>query len=1353
MKKRIGKIVGLVCMIVLALVLGFHIDVNEAQAESSNSENIIACDGGTFYVELVSADEAEIGGTTVPVSKDQPDYLFAGWFLDDTCKQAVKQKIDGVATYYAKFVPAEVLGVKLQVKHDAAYSDNTNMRIISSVDSLDYANVGFEVYFNSKIGTNTTSADISSEKVFERITTGSQSGITYNYSPQIIDAESKYFVTATLINIKKTSYDKPFHIVPYWITYDGVKVYGPSRYVTIQEDAFDNNVANFPVKIDAETGDEVSLTTKAGTTSANVLYHDGTYAHLRVNKPTVSLTKYTVTNASSKTATVYYRNLNTKYAGTTASADTSWYDAYKDENDNVSQTKFIIATSADLYGLASVSLKNGGLAGKTVYMITDIQANKGAATTSGWKKAAGDGTQYDWTPVGTADVKFQGAFDGNGFKIDGICISAQSTAYMGLFAYADGCSISNLYLMNSYMNSTLNSGSAEAGGFVGSGAGIFNNLYSNAIICTKKPRVGGIMGSTSSSQKNESSMTNCWFDGKIILNGNGQYAYCGGILGTHFNGTVEMRNCLFTGEIDATSSHASNFDSRIGGMVGNVNKNLTLNMTNCLSAGIIDVKSSKTGVTPKNYDPVFEKVYASSHSVTKVYASQESNFSGVEQIDLTGQDEVESTVSIDDALSAFNATEQLWSKTSIRGGNMLVPSCFSGNTIANTPDTSWYNGANATAGTETDPYVLRNSNDLYGLAHLVNNENISFEGKYIVLVDDIKLNDGDANDWDKNAPAYKWTPIGTSATNSFLGVLNGNGHEISGMYINTTKTVAGLFGYAVNCDISNLYLVNSYIKSTKTGVGSIIGQGDGTLTNVYSDAIIHSTNQCIGGFVGRIIDEYKDEEKTDTHLVIENCWFDGTITSTRSSEKAYAGGVLGYVVWGSVTVDSCLYTGTINVISSYNGESVSCIGGIIGSSNQDLAVTLSNTLSAGTINVVNNGGEDTKITNVGSVAGLVRNGWSASNGYVSTDSYETISNGKVVNNNTKTVDLSDSDSINSCLAVLNAEETTWEVRTLRNRTIPVPKNFKHFEYEDAVPVCIYDSTLTYDNAQGGLRIYIPSKKGYINYNFVHTVTPNENREENTKANSDIWRLSVASLADYNKNHIKDITESGAEWEMAIRLLDRGDFIGGYAHGDEIFNTIEVMIDGQAKTIENITDYQTFDEMKIEVTSVGYDPLDGTTAVLNHHKEYIITQNGITLNQTVEWLGEYTLHNKFNSYLAMMPPLKHVEGDETDIITDCYYVTKGGEALESSYIPNPVSYNYVDTSDSNCDSFCVYGIDSGVYFTMGQKGESPVYSETRSFIHDNSGKNYNKMYISFANTDTISAGTVWSATTTYQIDWK
>lgn len=203
MKSWISKFIGAVSVLLLAFICISNIDVNTVKAETTNTENIIKCEGGSFYVEPVSSETAVMNGKTMPSSTEHPDWLFAGWFLDENCEQAVKSKIEETTTYYAKFVTPDVLSVKLQIKNNASTSDKTNMRIISSVDSLDYLNVGFKVYFDQKIGTDTPSVDAQDTVVYEKIVTSSQSGITYNYSPQVIDADSKYFITATLVNIKR----------------------------------------------------------------------------------------------------------------------------------------------------------------------------------------------------------------------------------------------------------------------------------------------------------------------------------------------------------------------------------------------------------------------------------------------------------------------------------------------------------------------------------------------------------------------------------------------------------------------------------------------------------------------------------------------------------------------------------------------------------------------------------------------------------------------------------------------------------------------------------------------------------------------------------------------------------------------------------------------------------------------------------------------------------------------------------------------------------------------------------------------------------------------------------------------
>lgn len=89
-----------------------------------------------------------------------------------------------------------------------------------------------------------------------------------------------------------------------------------------------------------------------------------------------------------------------------------------------------------------------------------------------------------------------------------------------------------------------------------------------------------------------------------------------------------------------------------------------------------------------------------------------------------------------------------------------------------------------------------------------------------------------------------------------------------------------------NGGVSNLYLVNSFINTTSSAVGSIVGRGEGLFENIYSDAIIHSTSTHIGGIIGNVRDDVTSSsgQKDNTVLTIRNCWFDGTIKSTRNAK-------------------------------------------------------------------------------------------------------------------------------------------------------------------------------------------------------------------------------------------------------------------------------------------------------------------------------------------------------------------------------------------------------------------------------------------------------------------------------------
>jgi beta-lactamase class D len=99
-------------------------------------------------------------------------------------------------------------------------------------------------------------------------------------------------------------------------------------------------------------------------------------------------------------------------------------------------------------------------------------------------------------------------------------------------------------------------------------------------------------------------------------------------------------------------------------------------------------------------------------------------------------------------------------------------------TITFAIDTAWYSSSQS-------EFTITMPEQLAGFAKLVNDGN-SFEGKTIKLGKNITLND-----------TANWTPIGkfisAQKTHWFMGIFDGNGFVISGIYINNSAQNQGLF--------------------------------------------------------------------------------------------------------------------------------------------------------------------------------------------------------------------------------------------------------------------------------------------------------------------------------------------------------------------------------------------------------------------------------------------------------------------------------------------------------------------------------------------------------------------------------
>ena len=107
-----------------------------------------------------------------------------------------------------------------------------------------------------------------------------------------------------------------------------------------------------------------------------------------------------------------------------------------------------------------------------------------------------------------------------------------------------------------------------------------------------------------------------------------------------------------------------------------------------------------------------------------------------------------------------------------------------------------------------------------------------------------------------------WQPIGTFE-HAFAGIFDGQGHSISGLFINDkTLDNAGLFGaIASEAVVKNLGVVDSYISGGKN-VGAICGQSEGKIENCYSLSEVKGTEN-VNGIAGKV----------ETVSNVENCYY------------------------------------------------------------------------------------------------------------------------------------------------------------------------------------------------------------------------------------------------------------------------------------------------------------------------------------------------------------------------------------------------------------------------------------------------------------------------------------------------
>ena len=216
----------------------------------------------------------------------------------------------------------------------------------------------------------------------------------------------------------------------------------------------------------------------------------------------------------------------------------------------------------------------------------------------------------------------------------------------------------------------------------------------------------------------------------------------------------------------------------------------------------------------------------------------------------------------------------------------LTPSYFTTATVG-------YPGS----GTEDDPWRIYTAEDLQGASN---------RGYYKVM------NDIDLTSWiDENNPENGWIPIGRNSGDATF--IDGDGHTISGLWINTTDNYNGLFSNFSTGQIKNLTVEVANGKSVKGGdyTGILIGRNaNGSIINCSVKGDVEGTVH-VGGVVGYTLS-----------TTINHVNHDGSVAS--ASDDAFVGGLVG--LSEQCAISACRSKSTIMTTNPNNH-----VGGLVGS--------------------------------------------------------------------------------------------------------------------------------------------------------------------------------------------------------------------------------------------------------------------------------------------------------------------------------------------------------------------------------------------------------------------------------------
>ena len=358
-------------------------------------------------------------------------------------------------------------------------------------------------------------------------------------------------------------------------------------------------------------------------------------------------------------------------------------------------------------------------------------------------------------------------------------------------------------------------------------------------------------------------------------------------------------------------------------------------VTNCYNNGSVEGNGIVGGLCGLNFG-----------NVTNCYYQKDMAAGGINGSDAAGQAEAKTKTEFQSGEVAWllqgEQEGQVWGQTI---GTEDYP-VLGGLKVYNN------NGTYSNMAMDGDFYLISTADELRLFASMVNGGQTSISAK---LTADIELNNttGWENWSESNAPANSWTPIGSNA-NPFTGTFDGQGHTVSGIFVNSSNNCQGFFGATNGATIINLHTAQGYIRGNGS-VGGIVGNAEGgSIEDCTNGCTIASTGNSNGGIVGYgmgvqitgctnngplVAGQYQNGGIAGT---VEDSTIDRCVNNADITVADHAGGIAAYNTNG--TVSNCLNKGNVSTSNAF----YTYTAGIV-ANNRGTGSVVKNCLNLGTI--------------------------------------------------------------------------------------------------------------------------------------------------------------------------------------------------------------------------------------------------------------------------------------------------------------------------------------------------------------------------------------------------------------------